>query len=255
MLAAAPPSVDVELRRAEEFVEAGAWDEAEALYARLVAVSADPGGISFNRGVVAAERGEMRQAELEFRRTLGDAAASKDRRARACYNLGVTLVQQAGDRDATRLHAAILAFQRAQELSNPDQQTDIRANLEIAKVLWARARSTSEKPPRAEDPAPEPERKNAKDDPPGDEKGPEGKQERKKSAATPADAKDAKLSDEKSPLTKAQFLPVVEDREAVQPLSADDTRALLRKAEERLRRDRIRARQGAAPADPRPNDW
>jgi hypothetical protein len=70
-----------------------------------------------------------------------------------------------------------------------------------------------------------------------------------------ADAKGEEV-ESKEPPPGAGNLPVLKDEDELTPLSADDTRAYLRQAAERLRKERLNLRkQSAVPEGARPNDW
>lgn len=264
-VAAALPSPVADLLRAgnEAFARRD-WDAAEALYAEAEALTPDPGLVAFNKGLALYCRGDFRRAELCFRRTLSDAAIPAERRAQALYDLGNCLVRQAGDTDLKQLQAAIECFDRTVTAATDDGlRTDARHNLEVAKLLWARARA--KKPPDERDPEwdkpPDPQRPPEAPRPP--DLGPE-----EPGNGNPQGASGAKAELAKGPTAEgkgvetdrttpgAGNLPVVPDTGEVTSLAPEDARAWLKQAAGRLQRERRKLREDAAQNDrPRTRDW
>lgn len=260
-----PPSVVDQLRAGNEAFARGDWEAAESAYAQAQERSPDPGLVEFNKGSALYRHGDFRRAELCFRRALGDADIPAERRGRALYNLGNCLVRQAGDTDVKTLQTAIECFERAVRES-PDEgvRTDAGHNLEVAKLLWAKARA--KRPPNERDPdwddRPDPRRPppdGPKPPDPGAENNGEGP---KKFEAGPkldvGKGPDAggipKETDQAAP--GAGNLPVLPDTGEVKQLEPADVRAELKKAAERLQYERRKLREEAAQGDrPRPKDW
>lgn len=265
LAAADPPSSADSMRAANDAFVRGDLEGAETLYAQAEERSPDPGLVAFNKGAAYYRRGDVRRAELCFRRTLGDAAISPDRQGRALYNLGNCLVRQAGESDVKLLQAAIECYERAiRESPDADVRTDAGHNLEVAKLLWARARAKrppGERDPEWDDP-PDPKRP-----PPGGPKPPDpgadktGEGPRK---AEPGPKLDLGKGPESGMIPKeteqaapgAGNLPVLPDTGQVESLAPEDARAVLKKAAERLQRERRKLREEASQTDrPRPKDW
>jgi tetratricopeptide (TPR) repeat protein len=263
--AADPPSVVDQLRVGNDAFARGDWETAESAYAQAEERSPDPGLVEFNKGSALYRHGDFRRAELCFRRALGDADIPAERRGRALYNLGNCLVRQAGDTDVKTLQAAIECFERAARES-PDQgvKTDAGHNLEVAKLLWARARA--KRPPNERDPEwddrPDPKRPppdGPKPPDPGSENNGEGPKKFETGPKLdvgkgPEAGTMPKETDKAAP--GAGNLPVLPDNGEVKTMEPANVRAELKKAAERLQRERRKLREEAAQGDrPRPKDW
>ena len=159
------------IRKGNAAIEAGDLDGADILYAQAEERAADPGLVAFNKAVVSFKRGDFRRAELGFRRALGDRDIPADRRVRGLYNLGTSLVRQAGETDVKQLQAAIECYELVlAETTDEGLRSDTGHNLELAKLLWAKARSR--RPPGERDPEWE-EPRDPKQPPPDPAKNPD----------------------------------------------------------------------------------
>jgi tetratricopeptide (TPR) repeat protein len=255
------------VREGNAAFERGDYAAAETLFSRAEEGAADPGLVAFNKAVALYSEGRYRDAEVHLRRALSDAAIPVERRARSLYNLGNSLVQQAGESDVPRLRAAIRTYELCLERigdGEPGLRSDAAHNLELAKLLWARARtksseaqkSVNDEEPKDSGPPPETKKEPNKDDDnsPGVEPK-KGFMPKKVENAGKADAKGQEI-ESKEPPPGAGNLPVLKDEDELTPLSADDTRAYLRQAAERLRKERLNLRkQAALPEGVRLNDW
>jgi tetratricopeptide (TPR) repeat protein len=253
------------VRQANDAVEQGDLESAERLYAQAEERAPDPGLIAFNKGTALYHRHEYRRAELCFRRTLGDADIPADRRARALYNLGNCLVRQAGETDVRQLQSAIDCYELAlRETTDDGIRSDAGHNLELAKLLWAKARARR---PKGEQDPEWNEPQQPKQPPPDPLKPPEG---------TDRDAMEGdkklepgpKLDIGKGPnagMTPKEAeraapgqgnLPVLPDTEEFRSIPLEDVRAELKRAERRMLRERLKVREEAAQGErPRANDW
>jgi tetratricopeptide (TPR) repeat protein len=240
----------------------GDLDAAERYYAAAAERTTDPGLVAFNRAAVAVQRGEVREAELNYLRVLDDQAAPPDRRAKALYNRGVCLLARGGSSGVYR--SAIACFELSLDLFQPDDPlaADARHNLELAKLLWNRARMTERIPPRPNDlppdvpelPPPQPEEWPGHD--PGSEPfGPGGRPgSRPEFAHGQQPGGQPRETAQKAP--GAGNLPVVPDSDRPQPLTPEDTRAILQRVAERLEQDRrTTARLLTGPERPDVKDW
>jgi tetratricopeptide (TPR) repeat protein len=265
LVSAGPPGpVEDFIRQGNAAVEAGDPDGADALYAKAEERAADPGLIAFNKAVLAFKRGDFRRAELGFRRALGDGEIPADRRVRGLYNLGTCLVRQAGEVDVKQLQAAIECYEQVLgETTDDGLRSDAGHNLELAKLLWAKARARRpqgerdpdwEEPKDPKRPPPDPQRN--PDDPAndgtGDAKQPEaGKLDQGKGLDKGVMPKP---TEKKAP--GHGNLPVVPDTDKVESRAPDDARAKLREAAERIRKERQKLREEAGQGErPRANDW
>src|SRR5580704_14789933 len=133
IVSAAPPASP------EEFIVAGNdamqredYENALQLYQQAEERGTDPGLIAFNKATAYYRLRDFRQAENHYRMALGDAAIPEQRRARAFFNLGDCLVEQAGDKDVKLLREAIRCYEHCLE-SKPDDglRNDAIHNLEL----------------------------------------------------------------------------------------------------------------------------
>lgn len=263
LVSAGPPVPDDLVRQANARAEAGDLDGADALYARAEERAADPGLVAFNKAVVAYKRGDFRRAELGFRRALGDGDIPPGRRTRGLYNLGTCLVRQAGEADVKQLQAAIECYERVlAETADEGLRADAGHNLELAKLLWAKAlahRPKGDRDPDWEEPRDRPPPDPAKnpDDPGTDGKG-DAKQDDPGARVEPGKGPDKgvmpKETEKKAPGSGS--LPVVPDTDVVPTRSPDDARATLHEAADRIRRERQKLREEAGQGErPRAKDW
>lgn len=258
LLAAASPEDLV--RQGNEALAAGNPEAAGRMYEAAEEHTSDPGLVAFNEGVAFAVRGEFREAEVRFLRALDDRAAPTERRARASYNRGVCLLLRG--RNTAAFRTAIECFERCLE-ANTDAAlvTDARHNLELAKVLWGKARLLEKTPPRASDPPPEsrPELDPARTDPdpgPGDDADTDrtlGRVSSRPTAGAVPRGQNPLETPQQAP--GAGNLPVRLD-DAPQPLTPTAAREHLKHVAERLRDDRRKtAELTAGPERPDVPDW
>ncbi|HVK09162.1 MAG TPA: hypothetical protein VM597_10335 [Gemmataceae bacterium] len=266
LVSAAPPAPPDDLiRRGNAAVEVGQLDEGDHLYALAEERTADPGLVAFNKAVVSFKRGDFRRAELGFRRALGDGDIPADRRTRGLYNLGTSLVRQAGETDVKQLQAAIECYELVlAETADEGLRSDAGHNLELAKLLWAKARSR--RPPGERDPdweeprdprQPPPDPAKNPDDPSNDGNG-DAKQPDPGARLDVGKGKDKgmmpKETEKKAP--GHGNLPVVPDKDQVENYAPDDARARLQQATVRIRKQRQKLREEAGQGErPRANDW
>lgn len=260
----ADPPADL-IREADAAYDRGDLDTAESLYARAEERTPDPGLVAFNKGAALYRRGDFRRAELCFRRALGDAEIPAERRGRALYNLGNSLVRQAGETDVKLLQSAIDCYEMAlRESADEGVRSDAGHNLEVAKLLWAKARAR--RPAGERDDWDEP--RSPKNPPPDPFKQPEnpgndGSGEGPKKA-DPSTRLDVGKGPDMGPAPKETekptpgqgSLPVLPDTDKVESLSPEDARAVLNKAGVRIQRERQKLREEAAQGErPSAKDW
>jgi len=267
LVAAGPPQPPENvIRDGNDAFGRGDLESAESLYARAEERTPDPGLVAFNKGTALYHRGDFRRAELCFRRALGDADIPADRRSRALYNLGNCLVRQAGDTDVRQLQSAIDCYELAlRESSDEGIRSDAGHNLEVAKLLWAKARArrpAGERDPEWDEPR-EPKQPPPDSTKPPEGPGPDGTGEGPKKLDT-----GPKLDIGKGPesgLTPKEAekaapgqgnLPVLPDTDEVRSMPLEDVRAELKRNGQRLQRERQKLREEAAQGErPRANDW
>jgi len=270
LLAAAPraeePPDDL-IRRANAAYLRGDADEADQLYAAAEERTADPGLVAFNRAAVLFQQGEFYKAEVHYARVLDDAACPPERAARAWYNRGTCLLRRGGA--AAVYRSAIACLERCLDSPAADDplKADARHNLELAKVLWNEARKKDTKPnnpnedlpredPRSEPPPPRPlgteQQSGASETGDG-----VGGMQAPKVVPQPATGAGPQPNAAQTPTQgPAPHLQPLPDTAEVQPLSPEDTREYLRRAAERLKRERQIMRQTLyGPDRPGFRDW
>ncbi len=264
-LAATPSAESNALDRVREgnaAFERGDLDAADHAYTSARERTDDPGLVAFNAATVRVARGDYRDAELHYLRTLDDRAAPPERRARASYNRGLCILNRGGDASAYRL--AILCFEDCLESTAADAAlaADARHNLELAKLLWAKARVAQKNPPKANDPPPEEEHRPEQNPQTGgttdgsETGGNAGANAAKPTpiGGPPPNGQQPQSTAQKAP--GAGNLPVLLDAERPQPLNPEDTRALLDRIQTRLANDRrANARLLAGPERANVRDW
>jgi len=232
----------------------GDFDAAQQEYAAAAALTTDPGLVAFNRGVVALQRGQYRDAELHFSASLDDRDAPAERVHGANYNLGLALLQRGGSSAVYR--AAADACERCLAGSPADGtlRSDAAHNLELAKLLGraARDRERLTAPPVPES---APEEATRPSPPTPSEVGPTPETQ---AGTTAGAAERARTPAGAAPRTTTQTtpgtgtLPVLPDAETYPPLTPADARALLQGHANRLAKSRAAAAE--LPAGPERSD-
>jgi tetratricopeptide (TPR) repeat protein len=253
-----PPSPDELIRQGNAAVERGEFGDAFLFYQQAEERGSDPGLIAFNKANAYYQLSDYRRAENHYRMALDDAAISSERRARAVYNLGNCLVQQASERDLRMLRDAIRCYELCLEaVADAGLKSDAMHNLELAKLLWNKARAKSSKPPdpNSDEPpdtppkTPEPKKKETEpksvSDPGKDKGGKEMKADfDPKAKIDPSGKADIKGAKGSAPPDHGP--PVPPDTSEVQKQSPDDTLKALKIIEDRLHDERVRLRREAA---------
>jgi tetratricopeptide (TPR) repeat protein len=242
------------VRRGNVAFTQGDFTAAVNLYAEAEDAILDPGLVAFNKATALYQLGRYREAELHYRRCWEDAEGV--RRTRLLYNLGNCLLQQARGSDVARLREAIGLYEQClqQEEAESELLADARHNLELARLLWIKAKnSKAGRNPSDEDPANEP---NSPNDPRndarlgGDERGlatpdPRGRPE--PISDPQGDPKAAARTDERPPPGKGN-LPPIPDVDDLVSLSPEDAAEHLKQELIRIRRERQEHRQQIVPA-------
>jgi tetratricopeptide (TPR) repeat protein len=263
---ATPQAADDLIRQANAAFLRDDLPAADRLYAAAEERTADPGLVAFNRAAVLFQKGEFRDAELLYTRALDDRACPPDRAARAWFNRGTCLVRRGGA--AAVYRSAIACFERCLDADAADDplKADARHNLELAKLLWAEANRRAAKPetpdqnpPPEEHPSDPPPAKGGSDqdpnggEPGGPDVGPNG--QRPQQIAGPDPNGKRHETDKAQPGNNAN-LPVIADEPRPQPLSPEDTREHLRRADARLKRQRQQLADAVrGPDRPAARDW
>lgn len=248
------------IRAGNAHFTAGQLGTAATLYEQAADRTADPGLVAFNTAAVLFEQGDYRGAELAYLQALSDAEIPPERRMAALFNRGVCLLKRGDDTTMNRVAIDCFTAVATAPHASAELRADARYNLELAKLRWNQARMQKPDPPRANDPSPEqseprpPQPEGAKKPPepaPGSPN-PAGTATPTRKPAEPG----AKPLETRHQMPGTGTLPVLNDRSTVTPLSPADTRALLDRIAERLRKDRqSNARLVAGPERPHVRDW
>ncbi len=237
------------MREAVQAAEADEPLRAEQLLMQVLERTDDPGQVAYNLGVVESRRGNHREAERWFIRTLADRDCPPQRAARAWYNRGVCLLLREPSVEACR--TAIVCFRNCLDLVTDDAglRTDAEHNLELAKQRWEQLRRQQRQPPRPDDPLPQeptvsppPESTPRAEPTPHQQPGnpPPAGGTMAKHPATPGGTVPPPGA---RPVAGAGTVEALRDTSTVQPLTPEDTRWHLQQIARRLREDRQQLRQ------------
>lgn len=255
----APADLNELLRQGNEAFARQDYAQALKLYAQAEGRGDDPGLIEFNRGLACYRLQDYGAAAVHFRRCLDDEAAPLLRRARAAFDLGNALVRQSGADDAAGLRQAVAAYRAclAQGKLDADLWSDARHNLELAQLLWqkARARGNPDEPPDG------PEHQSGakkKEEGKGTEQGREPSGQDTETQEPDGSKKNgqAGVGQEKSSRRVARGpLGQLPDQDQLAPLTTEDAAEHLRRIAERIARERRGYYRQQRPAPGVAPDW
>jgi tetratricopeptide (TPR) repeat protein len=251
------------IRLGNDAFDRGDYDAADRFYAAAAERTPDPGLVAFNRAAAAVRRGNTVEAAANYARALDDRDAAPTRRARSLYNSGVCLLHLA--RHTEEFGFAIEQFERAAEHPGADAglAADARHNLELAKLLWDRARERERSKQRPNDIRPEPPelppprgQQDPGNDPGANDVGPNGPTGGRAEPIAGAGPKGSNPRETQQKAPGAGNLPVRLDPDQADSLSSDDAKSLLRQQVERMKKARHdNARLTAGPERPNVRDW
>ncbi len=268
-LAAAPAPVEDVVREANTAYARGKYAAAVRLYEQAEARAEDPSLVAFNKAAAlyqlalaatAGERlGHFRDAELHYR--CAAEGADEPRLLRARFGLANSLVQGRPDSIAA-LAEAITLYRACLATPGVDEGTanDGRHNLEVAKVMLARAKVKAKE---------DPNRENGEDKKkPDDQKKPDpnkpggGEDEGKKDGSPKPTDKEVEAKDREKANPTDQRAPgqgnmkTSLDASDVPPLSVDEAEEELREAAKRIADQRaIRRHRPARTLAGTVKDW
>lgn len=271
VLLGADPPVTVErlLRQGNAAFERGDFPAALALYEQAEERATDPGQVAFNKATALYRLGlaeenagararTFRSAEDHYRR--GAAGADEPRRCRALFGLGNSLLQARGE-EAAALREAVRCYRAC--LADPDLAEHARHNLELAKLLWLKARERASRPDQ-ENQNPKDGSNSSQNDPPMNDRdaGPDGSdpgagQKFDRATGQPIQPGVGQQPVETTQRSPGQGdLPPVPDDEQAAPLTPREGEQHLEQAVDRILRDRRthRLRSSRTPAGP-VKDW
>lgn len=255
--AASPRDVEELLRRGEAAFARREFAAALACYERAEELAPDPGLVAFNKAAVLYRLGRFREAEQCYRRCLDDAAVPGPRRARALYDLGTSLVHVADGKDAQALELAVRCLRQCRRAADPELAAQAAYNLELARLLWARAKaSPNDAAPPPKDGA-EPQQGKSDDRQPGEpSEGEKGSPMSKGQPLSPDAAKDQKkaVATQEQIAGKGNLRPLPDDEE-LQPLDPRDMAAHLERVARRVAREQRDQRLVLPRTFPGVKDW
>ena len=262
MAAASSSTADHQVRRGNEAFERGQYQKALGHFGIAEERITDPGLASFNKATALYQLGRYREAELHFRRCQEDAVGR--RRAHLLFNLANCLLQQPGNRDIRKLKEAISLYEGClqDESADASQSQNARHNLELTRLLLAKARSARKESDSTDDDQTHESRKpeEATNDP-GDQ-GKEGRQAnpdprgRQETVRGQPEDGNAKTGDSDPPPPGKGNLPALPDDDELAPLTPEDAAEHLRQAATRIARDLREHRTRLLPAAPaHVKDW
>jgi tetratricopeptide (TPR) repeat protein len=251
LISAAPAEIAEKwLREGNSAFERGDYATAIEWYSLAEEPSADPGLVAFNKGAALYRLGRFREAELHYLRCREDATG--ERLARLFYDLANAVTQQASDHDAKRLQEAIGYYEEClhQDAASAELKEDARFNLELAKALLVRAKTSRDQPssedndggegnPNLKDQAKERNRgrgnvQRGTPDPRSDVRGARDRSNR--------GAENHQTTSE-PPLPGVGNLPVLPDQDELAPLTPEDRSAYLEEVAAKILRERREHKQ------------
>lgn len=238
---------------------AGHYERAVDLYTQAEEFSDDPGLVAFNKAAALYELGRFHEAEVHYQRSLEDAQG--ERLARLQFDRGNSLLRQSGGTHARLLDQAIRSYERCLRQAElaPELADDVRHNLELARALRLRAKDSGEpaQPPANQKKEPQEEPgKTPRSTPSGTDKhvNPDG-------TGAEKGVGQGEIGKQGVPVTSKHYqagvgnLPPVPDDEKLAPMSSEEALAHLRRAAERIIRERKNAQRPAAPPSRHTLDW
>jgi Ca-activated chloride channel family protein len=250
--AADPPSADSFLRQGNEAFARQEYENALKFYEQAESLTTDPGLISFNKAAAHYRLGQHREAIECYRRCLEDDQAPVERRARGHFDLGNALLQYAGD-NAQTLAEAVSAYRAClhQPTLSASLRADARHNLEIAQMLWLKARGKlpEDKKTDPNKPPYPPENEDKKDDDGAYVAVNPSKDGQKREVDNLPNAPKPKQ------MRSQGMSKHLADEEQVHPVSPEDTLATLADHARRIAEARRRMRNPNGPAELTTKDW
>jgi tetratricopeptide (TPR) repeat protein len=261
---AAPQDGDDPLRQANAAFARGEYVEALALYEKAEERAADPGLVAFNKGATLYRLGRWREAQLCYLRCLEDQEAPPARRAKGLYDLGNCLLREGAESQSAKTLALAIEFYRAclGDAAGDDLHGQARHNLELARLLWlkARANPSQDRDPREDTPeSPRKEPEGQKETGPEDGSEEDGKPAGKHQTALQQALQNRQKAQELEQLLAGKGNPrALPDSDQLHPQDSDDAAAQLEQAAQRILREQIERRERDAVrrgTHPNVKDW
>ena len=258
LLGAAPePDSEELVRQGNAAFEREDYDAAVTAYTKAEERITDPGLVAFNKGAALFRLERYAEAAAHYRRSLEDATGAA--RARMLYNLGNSLLQESRGSNVGRLKQAIDSFGLClrQEGLEPNIGDNARHNLELAKLLWVRAKQARPNRENGNGPDDPPDQPKSEPKPPDDPKtnpgevGPNPTGDPMTTGQPTTDPRDPGTNPMPTPGPPppgSGNLPPVPDNEELTRMLPEDAAAHLQRAAERVLRERRDHRLRMAPA-------
>ena len=252
------PDVESLIRQGNDAFVRQEYDAALKFYEQAEDLAQDPGLVSFNKAAAYYRLEKYKEAIDCYRRCLEDDHASSARRARAHFDLGNALMKHADNQpslfaDAAQAYRACL---RQPDLPG-DLRTDARHNLELAQMLWLKAKAEQKIPENRDN-------ENKPKVMPSEKDTLQAKDARNAdSAYKPTDSAHGSKSKEigetkggqKSKDAGLGSITYLPDGDLIVPLAPGDTLATLAEHARRIVEERQRQRNPAGPATLTTKDW
>jgi tetratricopeptide (TPR) repeat protein len=241
LFAATPPDAEPLVREGNAAYAAEDYEAALTYYEQAERGATDPGLVAFNRAAACFRMGRFAEAVAGYRQCLDDDQAPAARRARAQYDLGTALLRQSGGTSASLLRQAVSALRGCLALPNlePDLAKDARHNLELAQLLWLRARAAGNDDPEEGGPAADPDAKSQRPGGADPQQKNNGKSEGgEPQEGQPGDAGNPQAGDGAKDKLQAGPLQVLPDSDDVRPIPPAEAEEQLERILTRIARER-----------------
>jgi tetratricopeptide (TPR) repeat protein len=252
LLAGAAPELTPEerVRQGNAAFEREDYEAALTAYTRAEEVITNPGLVATNMGAALYRLGRFDEAAQHYERSLEDATGV--RRAAMLYNLGNCRLRQSAGRDADRLKHAIDCFGQALRHDGIEVhlRDDARHNLELAKLLWLKAKlakSSKENPDNPESPENRTKEKPLLEKTDDTGPGTIGEKTKVDNREAESSREVTETSSQESTAPGQGTLPQIPDNAELTRLSPEDAREHLRRATERILRERREYQRRTAP--------
>jgi len=240
------------------------FELAVKLYTQAEERITNPGLVASNKGAALCRLGDFDAAARHYEAALSDATAG--RRAALLFNLGNCRLQQSRGSDAKRLQEAVDCYSLCMRQNGVEEplKTDARHNLELAKMLWLRARlsKAGKDGGNQEEPKDKPEPKKEPDDKKIDKgKGPNGDpttdpMEVPKVEPDPHSKERNPMNGDGTPPPGKGNLPPIPDTKKRVRMAPEDAAEHLERAAERILRERREHQRRSSPMPSRQlPDW
>jgi tetratricopeptide (TPR) repeat protein len=258
LLAGAAPESSPEevVRQGNAAFEREEFAAALALYERAEERITNPGLVAHNKAAALFRLGRFDEAARHYESALED--ASGPRRAALLYDLGNCRLHQSQGASPERLKNAVECFARCLSQDGIDTQLrdDAQHNLELAKLLWLKARQSGnnnetgnqpepKEPPKTEDKPPKEQPKNS-----GNDSGTEPRADPMTGAAAETDPRHGQQSPiptKEPPPPGKSNLPPIPDKAELVPMAPEDAIAHLQRAAAKVLRERRQHQESSAP--------